>query len=151
MNEKELIQCGNCSFIEAKENLIFFGPPGAGKTHLSVALGIKACFGKYRVIFGTLRKLFKELSMAERVGNLFNILFAYSRLHLLIIDEVGYQPVSRQEDNLLFQLISIRYEKGSIILTSNYPFDEWGKIFKRSGRGVCHYRSVNTPCSSCLY
>jgi DNA replication protein DnaC len=100
------------------------------KAYLLVTLGIKACFGKYRVIFGTLRKLFKELSMAERVGILFNILLAYSRLHLLIIDEVGYQPVSRQEATLLFQLISIRYEKGSIILTSNYPFDEWGKIFE---------------------
>jgi DNA replication protein DnaC len=130
VNEKELIQCGNCSFIEARENIIFLGPPGVGKSHLAVALGIKACFAKYRVLFMTLGKLLEELLMAERTGNLLPKLLDYSRLHLLIIDEVGYMPISREQANLLFQLISIRYEKGSIILTSNYPFDEWGKIFE---------------------
>ena len=72
----------------------------------------------------TLGKLLEELLMAERTGNLLPKLLDYSRLHLLIIDEVGYMPISREQANLLFQLISIRYEKGSIILTSNYPFDE---------------------------
>ncbi|BCB96798.1 hypothetical protein JZK55_17200 [Dissulfurispira thermophila] len=74
--------------------------------------------------------LIEDLMLSKRQGNLVERLLFYSRLHLLIIDELGYMPITREQANLLFQLISMRYEKGSIILTSNYNFDEWGKVFE---------------------
>lgn len=130
LNEKEIIRLGSLAFIESKGNVIFLGPPGVGKTHLAVGLGIKACMAGYRVLFLTAQKLMEELTIAKRDGSLMEKILAYSRLNLLIIDELGYMPVSRDQANLLFQLISIRYEKSSIILTSNYNFDEWGNIFE---------------------
>jgi DNA replication protein DnaC len=116
-------------FVEKKENIIFLGPPGVGKTHLSIALGIKACMAKYRVGFVTVQKLLEELLLSAKDGSLLDKLLGYSRLNLLIIDELGYMPVTKEQANLLFRLVSMRYEKGSIILTSNYNFDEWGEIF----------------------
>ena len=81
------------------------------------------------MLFTSSQKLIEELVIAQRDGSLMEKLLFYSRLNLLIIDELGYMPVSREQANLLFQLISIRYERGSTILTSNYVFDEWGRIF----------------------
>lgn len=129
LREKEIIALSSLDFIEKKENVIFLGPPGVGKTHLSVALGIKACMAKYRVAFITAQKLLEELMLSARDGSLADKLLGYSRLNLLIIDELGYMPVSKEQANLLFRLVSMRYEKGSIILTSNYNFNEWGEIF----------------------
>lgn len=129
LREKEIIALSSLEFIEKKENVIFLGPPGVGKTHLSVALGIKACMAKYRVVFITAQKLLEELMLSARDGSLADKLLGYSRLNLLIIDELGYMPVSKEQANLLFRLVSMRYEKGSIILTSNYNFNEWGEIF----------------------
>jgi len=120
LNEKEIIRLGSLAFIESKGNVIFLGPPGVGKTHVSVGLGIRACMAGYRVLFLTAQKLMEELAIAKRDGSLMEKILAYSRLHLLIVDELGYMPVSRDQANLLFQLISIRYEKSSIILTSNW-------------------------------
>jgi DNA replication protein DnaC len=130
LNEKEIAKLGSLAFIEAKGNVIFLGPPGVGKTHLAVGLGVKACMAGYRVLFLTMQKLLEELTIAKREGNLMGKILAYGRLHLLIIDETGYMPISRDGANLLFQLIATLYEKSSIILTSNYNFDEWGKIFE---------------------
>lgn len=130
LKEREVITLSSLEFIEHKGNVIFLGPPGVGKTHLSVGLAIKACTAKYRVAFTSAQHLLEELMLSHRDGSLLNKLMAYSRLHLLIIDELGYMPISREQANLLFQLISIRYEKGSIILTSNYNFDDWGRIFE---------------------
>ncbi|MCL6612870.1 MAG: IS21-like element helper ATPase IstB [Peptococcaceae bacterium] len=129
LREKEIIALSSLDFIEKKENVIFLGPPGVGKTHLSVALGIKACMARYRVVFVTAQKLLEELSLSSRDGSLLDKLMGYSRLNLLIIDELGYMPVTREQANLLFRLVSMRYEKGSIILTSNYNFNEWGEMF----------------------
>lgn len=130
LNEKEVARLGSLAFIEAKDNVIFLGPPGVGKTHLAVGLGVKACMAGYRVLFLTAQKLLEELAIARRDGSFMGKILSWGRLHLLIIDELGYMPISRDQANLLFQLISMRYEKGSIILTSNYNFDEWGKIFE---------------------
>jgi DNA replication protein DnaC len=130
LNDREIAQLGSLAFIEAKGNVIFLGPPGVGKTHLAVGLGVKACMAGYRVLFLTVQKLLEELTIAKREGNLMGKILAYGRLHMLIIDEMGYTPINRDQANLLFQLISMRYEKGSVILTSNYNFDEWGKIFE---------------------
>jgi len=130
LNEKEIARFGSLTFIEEKGNVILLGPPGVGKTHLAVGLGVKACMAGCRVLFLTAQKLLEELTIAKRDGSLMAKILAYGKLHLLIIDEMGYMPISRDQANLLFQLISMRYEKGSIILTSNYNFDEWGKIFE---------------------
>lgn len=129
LREKEIIALSSLDFIEKKENVVFLGPPGVGKTHLSVALGIKACMARYRVVFVTAQKLLEELMLSSRDGSLLDKLMGYSRLNLLIIDELGYMPVSKEQANLLFRLVSMRYEKGSIILTSNYNFNEWGEMF----------------------
>ena len=129
IREKEIIALGSLDFVEKKENIVFLGPPGVGKTHLSVALGIKACMAKYRVAFITAQKLLEELLLSAKDGSLLDKLLGYYRLNLLIIDELGYMPVSKEQANLLFRLVSMRYEKGSIILTSNYNFNEWGEIF----------------------
>jgi DNA replication protein DnaC len=129
IREKEIISLSSLDFVEKKENIIFLGPPGVGKSHLSVALGIKACMAKYRVVFITAQKLLEELLLSAKDGSLLDKLLGYSRLNLLIIDELGYMPVTKEQANLLFRLVSMRYEKGSIILTSNYNFNEWGEIF----------------------
>lgn len=130
LGEKEILRLSSLDFIEKKENLVFLGPPGVGKTHLGVAFGIKACQAKYRVLFISAQKLIEDLILSVREGSITAKLLAYSRLNLLIIDELGYMPVTKEQANLLFQLVSVRYEKGSIILTSNYNFEDWGEIFQ---------------------
>ena len=130
LREREVINLCSLEFLDKKENVIFLGPPGVGKTHLSVGLGMKACTAKYRVVFTSAQGLLEELMVSQRDGSLLEKLMVYSRLHLVIIDELGYMPITREQANLLFQLISIRYEKGSIVLTSNYNFDEWARIFE---------------------
>lgn len=130
LKDRDVIRLGSLEFISDKANVIFLGPPGVGKTHLSVGLAIKACIARLRVLFMTAQGLIEDLTISKRQGNLVERLLFYSRLHLLIIDELGYMPITKEQANLLFQLISMRYEKGSIILTSNYNFDEWGKVFE---------------------
>lgn len=129
LNEKEVIRLTSLDFIENRENLLFLGPPGVGKTHLATAFGVKACLAKYRVLFIRTPDLLAQLGVAQQTGKLGQTLLAFSRLDLLIIDELGYMPISPEQANLLFQLVSTRYEKGAIILTSNYGFEDWGPIF----------------------
>lgn len=132
LNEKEVLRLASLDFIDKKINGIFLGPPGVGKSHLAVALGIKACKAKYRVNFISASDLLKELQLALKGGILTDRLLYYSRLNLLIIDELGYLKINQEQSNLLFQLVAMRYEKGSIILTSNYGFDDWSKVFEDS-------------------
>ena len=130
LGEKEVLRLTSLDFIESRGNLVFLGPPGVGKTHLAVAFGIKACQAQYRVLFMSAQKLIEDLMLSVKDGSITAKLLAYSRLNLLIIDELGYMPVTKEQANLLFQLVSMRYEKGSIILTSNYNFEDWGEIFQ---------------------
>lgn len=120
---------GTLDFIEAKENVIFLGPPGTGKTHLSVGIGLRACQAGYRVAFGTAAEWVDRLDQAHAQGNLHTELTRLGRIPLLIIDEVGYIPFEAEAANLFFQLISARYEKASVIVTSNKPFGRWGEVF----------------------
>lgn len=117
------------SFVEAKANAALLGPPGVGKTHIAVALTVAACRAGYSIYFTSLDDMVRNLSTAEAAGRLTNKLGTYLRPAVLVLDEVGYQPLARAEANLVFQVISKRYEKGSIILTSNKTFSEWGQVF----------------------
>ncbi|KOT62918.1 MULTISPECIES: IS21-like element helper ATPase IstB [Streptomyces] len=117
------------SFIEAKANAALLGPPGVGKTHIAVALAVAACRAGYSIYFTSLDDMVRHLKAAEAAGRLTSKLGSYLRPSVLVVDEVGYQPLERAEANLVFQVISKRYEKGSIILTSNKTFSEWGQVF----------------------
>jgi len=129
INEKLIKELSNLNFLEDGKNVLFLGPPGVGKTHLAIALGIKAVEQRKRVLFYSAEKLTEELAASEVSGTLNKKLESLARLDLLIIDELGYLSLSKQTSKLFFQLISKRYERGSVIVTSNKPFEEWGEIF----------------------
>lgn len=127
---KEVVaHLGALDFIEAKNNVIFLGPPGTGKTHLASALGIRACQAGHRVAFATATEWVARLSSANAQGVLHKELRQLVWTPLLIIDEVGYLPFDVEAANLFFQLISSRYERASVIVTSNKPFGRWGEVF----------------------
>ena len=123
---KELAELG---FVEQAYNVLFIGPPGSGKSHLSIALGVKACAQRKRVLFISAASILDQLIAAAVSHSLQKMLDLLGRLDLLIIDELGYMPIDAQRGNLFFQIVSRRYEKGSIILNTNKPFDRWGEMF----------------------
>jgi DNA replication protein DnaC len=120
---------GALDFVEARDNVIFLGPPGTGKTHLAIALGIRACHAGHRVAFATAAQWVDRLEAAHARGRLHDELVRLGRTPLLIIDEVGYIPFEAEAANLFFQLVSSRYERASVIVTSNKPFGRWGEVF----------------------
>jgi DNA replication protein DnaC len=129
IDRKQVTALASCHFIEHGDNVIVLGPPGVGKTHLAVSLGLKAIEAGYRVLFTTAASLIEKLTKANAEGRLEDKLKLYTAPRLLIIDEIGYLPIDRIGANLFFQLISRRYERGPMILTSNQSFGAWGDIF----------------------
>ncbi|HOW74304.1 MAG TPA: IS21-like element helper ATPase IstB [Phycisphaerae bacterium] len=116
-------------FIEDKANAILIGGVGLGKTHAAIALGLAACQAGHRVRFATAIDIVNSLSAAQKVGALVKKLKEYTRPELLIIDELGYLPIDKHGADLLFQIISQRYERGSIVLTTNKVYKHWPSMF----------------------
>jgi DNA replication protein DnaC len=120
---------GTATFIDAAQNLVLLGPPGTGKTHLAIGLGIKAAHAGHRVLFATATDWVTRLQNAHATGRLSHELARLRRYGLIVVDEVGYIPFEQDAANLFFQLVSSRYEHASLILTSNLPFARWGDVF----------------------
>ena len=128
--KKTLVQhLGQLDFLHAKDNVILLGPPGTGKSHLAIALSIRACLAGQRVIFRTATEWVALLAEAQRQGRLEDELRRLERIPLLVVDEVGYIPFDPEAANLMFMLVSRRYERASMVVTSNKPFSAWGEIF----------------------
>ena len=115
-------------FIRAKSNVALLGPPGVGKTMLAVALAVAACQAGFSIYFTTLDDLVRRLRTAEATGRFNRQLQAFLRPAVLVVDEVGYLPLDRAEANMFFQLITRRYERGTMIVTSNKSFTAWGGV-----------------------
>jgi DNA replication protein DnaC len=129
ITKRQVNQLLDFEFIDNRHNLIFIGPPGVGKTHLSIGLGLKAIDAGYKVLFASALTLVEGLELAELKGELKKKINALCKYDLLIIDELGYLPMNRQGNYNLFQLINALYEYRSIILTTNKDFTAWGEFF----------------------
>ncbi len=128
IDERQIRELATLSFIHRQENVVFLGPPGVGKSHLATGLAMEAIKQGLSVYFVSMSKLIEDLRKAERENRLQNRWKVYQRPGLLLIDEIGYAQLDRASGNLFFQLVCARYEKGSMILTSNKGFGEWGEL-----------------------
>lgn len=129
VNEMQIKELNNLSFIEQHENIVFIGNPGVGKTHLAVSIGMEAAKHRNSVYFITCHNLMQKLNKAQKENRLAKQLQHLAQYKVLIIDEIGYLPVDHQGSNLLFQLIAKRYMTKSTIVTTNMPFSRWGEVF----------------------
>lgn len=129
INRVQIENLFHLKFIEKKSNVIFIGPVGVGKTHIATALGYQACLKTHTVLFASAIDVVNNLVAAQRAGLLKQELKRYLKPSLLYIDELGYLPIDKTGADLLFQIISQRYEQGSMIITTNRVFREWPKIF----------------------
>ena len=128
LDARKVRDLATLEFARTKSNIVLLGPPGVGKTMLAVALAIAACQAGFSIYYTTLDDLVRRLRTAEAAGRFNRQLAAYLRPAVLVVDEVGYLPLDRAEANMVFQLVSRRYERGSMIITSNKSFAEWGSV-----------------------
>lgn len=129
LDRRQVRELAGLSFVERAHNVVVLGPPGVGKTHLAVALGVKAVEAGYSVLFHSLESLMTRLTRAQHENRLEATLKQLTYPKLLILDELGYLPLSHPEASLFFRLIARRYERGSLIVTSNKSFLDWGEVF----------------------
>tara|TARA_Y100000780_G_scaffold166500_1_gene151446 strand:- start:179 stop:772 length:594 start_codon:yes stop_codon:yes gene_type:complete len=129
LNKMMVLELARCEWIERKENVIALGPSGTGKTHVALGLGLAACQKGLPVAFVTAAALVHEMMEARDEKRLLQLQRKLAKVKLLIIDELGFVPLSKTGAELLFELISQRYERGSTLITSNLPFEEWTETF----------------------
>ena len=128
MTSRQLAELSTLAFVERKENIVLMGPSGLGKTHLMLALAYKACMTEYTVWYTSCIDLIENLTRAREQGRLRRRLTWMRKPHLILVDEVGYEELNKEQANLFFQLVNTRYEHGSMILTTNKPFGKWAEI-----------------------
>jgi DNA replication protein DnaC len=129
LDRRQIRELTGLSFVERTHNVVVLGPPGVGKTHIAVALGVKAVEAGYSVLFLTLETLMTRLVKAQHENRLERSLKQLTYPKVLIIDEIGYLPLSQNEASLFFRLVVRRYERASLIVTSNKSFLDWGEVF----------------------
>ena len=129
LDRNRILALAELKFIDRAEAVHLLGPPGTGKSHLATALAVEAVKAGKSVYFASLAEIIATLAKAEREGQLRERIRFLSRASLLVVDEIGYLPVTPGGGNLFFQLVNARYEKGAMILTSNRGFAEWGEVF----------------------
>lgn len=128
INRQQIVNLFDLAFVERRENVIFLGPPGVGKTHLAVSLAVKAAQAGQTIQFVTMADLVCRLRMDREAGRMCKSRRC-CKSSLVVVDEVGYTPIDRDECNLFYQFVAMRYEKSSTIITSNKAFDEWSELF----------------------
>ena len=129
LNKMQVLELARCEWIDRRENVIALGPSGTGKTHIALGLGLAACQKGLSVGFTTAASLVSEMMEARDERRLLRVQKQMAGYKLLIIDELGFVPLSKTGAELLFELISHRYERGATLITSNLPFDEWTETF----------------------
>jgi len=128
--DKKLINdAATCSYLEEKKNLVFIGNPGTGKSHLSIALGVKALARGYKVLFSSTGEMLRQLHMSKADNSYYKKFNEYTEPDLLILDELGFKKLANYSSDDFFEVIAKRYERGSTIITTNKEFENWGEIF----------------------